>query len=334
MKGQDLPLAVVTGAAGFIGSHLVEGLLRSGYRVRALARPTSEGRIGHLEEIAAAPGLVDVRLVDILDAGELERAFEDASIVFHLAAQTSVAYSFRAPALFVQTNITGTMNVLQSALRRAAKRVVIVSSSEVYGGCRDTGNVVESDELQARSPYAATKIAAEHLAQSYWHSFGLPIVVVRPFNTFGPRQSTRAVIPWIVAQALASSTVTLGNRESVRDLVFVSDTVDGVIAAAEAHGVEGGVFNLATGHGVSVETIVHRIETILGKELTILTDPSLVRSTNSEIWHVVGDSSRAKSMLHWAPRTSLDDGLSRVVEHLSARSGGEVPIWKKLAAHA
>jgi nucleoside-diphosphate-sugar epimerase len=328
------PTAVVTGASGFIGSHLVERLVQRGYFVRALGHSNSESRVGNLGSLDPATlQRVDVRLIDILDISELEAAFDGADVVFHLAAQISVPYSFRAPSLFIQTNVSGTLNVLQASVHQRVRRVVVISSSEVYGGTVPTP-MPESQELQARSPYAASKIGAEKLAEAYWHTFQLGVVALRPFNTFGPRQSARAVIPWIVSQALASDTIVLGNVEAARDLVYITDTTDGMIAAAEVPDVEGMVFNLATGQAFTVRELVSRVGTQLGRDLVIAHDAELAREKSREVWTLIGDASRAADRLNWRPRVSIDEGISHVIAYMRGLAQPETAGWSRIASRA
>ncbi len=310
--------AVVTGASGFIGSHLVELLVRQGVRVRALARSNSEHRLGNLDLLAPeVRRQVDAQLVDVLDPQDLRAALGTADTVFHLAAQINVPYSMRAPALFLQTNGLGTQNVLQAALDLGVERVVVISSSEVYGGTGDRP-LREEDPLCARSPYAASKVAAEKMAQAYFHTFGLGAVVVRPFNTFGPRQSLRAVIPWVVSQALAGDEIELGNLKPVRDFVFVADTAAGMLAAGTAEGIEGETLHLATGVGLDVETIVRAVGRVVGRPLRIRRREERARHPRAEVWKLVGDAAKAQALLGWAPAVSFEEGLERVVQSMRA----------------
>jgi nucleoside-diphosphate-sugar epimerase len=306
--------AVVTGAGGFIGSHLVERLAALGYEVTALVRPHANQGIGNLaylpDEIRSR---VDIRFADILDQRHVGSALESAQTLFHLAAHISVPYSFQAPSLFIQTNIIGTYNLLDAARALKIPRVVIVSSSEVYGGSTDHA-IHEEYPLCARSPYAASKIAAEKLAEAYYYSQELGTIIIRPFNTYGPRQSERAVIPWIVRQALSGNEIVLGNLQSVRDFVFVTDTVDGLIAAAQVEGVQGRTFNLATGTGVSIEEVVLQLGQLMGRTLEIRHDRTRMRGERSEVWRLVGDSTKARQALDWTPKVRFAQGLKHVID--------------------
>lgn len=255
--------------------------------------------------------------MDLQDPSDVRAAFEGCDTVLHLAAQIDVAHSLRSPQLFWNTNTLGTKNVLDAARAAGVERVVVTSSSEVYGGtARDP--LSESSSLIAKSPYAASKIAAEKLVESYYHSYRTGGVVVRLFNTFGPRQSVRAVIPWIISQALAGDHVRLGNTHAARDFVFVEDTVAGIIAAAKTVGVEGGVFNLATGHAHAIHEVVTHVERIAGKSLRVTTTAERVRGTE-EVWTLIGDARLAGERLQWKPRTSFLDGLQRVYAFMAAQ---------------
>jgi len=244
-KGKEV---LVTGAGGFIGSHLVETLLRSGCSVRALVRYNSRGSWGHLEELK--PDLqdrLDVRLGDVTDPYLVRDLVAGCGVVFHLAALIGIPYSYRAPASYVATNVGGTLNVLEACRQAGVRRVIVTSTSEVYGTARYTP-IDEAHPLQAQSPYAASKIAADKLAESYFCSYDLSVVILRPFNTYGPRQSARAVIPAILAQALAGAReICLGNLEPRRDLMFVEDTVQAFLLAAEAPGIEGETIHFGQG---------------------------------------------------------------------------------------
>ena len=316
MSEKSLSFVAVTGAAGFIGSHLVERLVTDGVHVRALVHANANCGIGNLS--ALPPDVLsrlDIRFIDVIDANDVQSALRSVDTVFHLAANISIPYSTEAPMLFLQTNVIGTYNVLQAVRDMKDTRAVIASSSEVYG--KATVNPIREDhELCACSPYAASKIAAEKLAESYYHSFDADVVVVRPFNTYGPRQSPRAVIPWIIKQAMESSEVTLGNVQAVRDFLFVRDTVEGIIAAAKADDVRGQSFNLATGTGISVEDLAYKIGSLMGRSLTIQTSVSRTRNANSEVWERIGDAEKARTKLGWSAKVGLDEGLMLVINEV------------------
>lgn len=303
---------LVTGAGGFIGSHLVERLVSLGARTSAFVRYNSTGSWGWLDQ---SPVKDDVRVIlgDIRDQDSTQRAVEDVDIVFHLAALIAIPYSYYAPLSYVRTNIEGTLNVLQSAIRNRVSLVVHTSTSEVYGTARSIP-INESHPLQGQSPYSATKIGADKIAESFNLSFGLPVVIVRPFNTYGPRQSARAVIPTIVTQALADEPIRLGNLEPTRDLNYVADTVEGFIKAAESSKAVGEVINLGSGQEISIGQLAATILKAMGKNLPVITDSERVRPEGSEVERLCADASKARELLGWEPTHTLEEGLTRTIE--------------------
>lgn len=309
---------LVTGGGGFIGSHLVEALLARGARVRVLEQYTRDGSWGWLDALPAAPDALDVRLGTVTDAELVRRAVEGVDTVFHLAALVGIPYSYVSPAHCVEVNVVGTLRVLEAARAMGTRRVVHTSTSECFG----TARYVPMDEdhpLAAQSPYAATKVAADQLAASFHRSFGTPVVTLRPFNTFGPRQSRRAVLPTIVAQLLVGREVRLGNTTPVRDLTYVADTVEAFLAAGEAEGVEGETFVVGTGEGRSVAQLVALAGELLGVTPVVRTDPARVRPAASEVDRLVCDPAKAQRVLGWTARTPFRDGLAATVEWLRAR---------------
>ncbi|HEX9951952.1 MAG TPA: SDR family NAD(P)-dependent oxidoreductase [Rubricoccaceae bacterium] len=305
---------LVTGSGGFIGSHLVHELVRQGTPVRAMVRYTSDSNDGQLrflpEDVRAS---VEIVRGDIRDPSFVADAMRGCETVYHLAALIAIPYSYVAPHSYVETNIGGTLNVLEAARRFETTRVVHTSTSETYG----TAVTVPMDEghpLQGQSPYSATKIGADKLAESYYRSFGLPVVTVRPFNTFGPRQSARAVIPTIFTQALGGGPIRLGSLDPVRDLTFVLDTVSGFMAAGGAADVEGETINLGTGVGVSIGDVVHAIGEVLGRTLEVELDAQRIRPDKSEVFRLISDNSKARRLLGWSPAYSLDDGIRACVD--------------------
>lgn len=304
---------LVTGGGGFIGSHLTERLVGLGADVRALTHYNALGSQGWLSGVSA-PNL-KVVAGDITDRGSVEQAMEGAEVVFHLAALIAIPYSYRAPASYVRTNVEGTLNVLQSARALRVQRVVHTSTSEVYGTARRVP-IDEEHPLQGQSPYSATKIAADKLAESFHLSFGLPVVTVRPFNTFGPRQSARAVIPTIIAQCLAGQQVTLGSLTPTRDLNYVSDTVDGFLRAAQCDGAIGRTLNIGSGVEISIGDLAKLISELTGRPFTIVSEAQRVRPTNSEVERLLADNRLAQSLLGWTSRVSLEDGLRRTIDWL------------------
>ena len=303
---------LVTGAGGFIGSHLVERLVSLGARTSALVRYNSAGSWGWLDQ-SRIKNDVKVVLGDVRDQDITHRALEGVDIVFHLAALIAIPYSYHAPLSYVRTNVEGTLNVLQSAIRNDVGLVVHTSTSEVYGtACSVPIN--ERHPLQGQSPYSATKIGADKIVESFNLSFGLPVVTVRPFNTYGPRQSARAVIPTIVTQALTDETIRLGNIEPTRDLNYVADTVEGFIKAAESPKAVGEVINLGTGREISIGELAATILKSLGKDLPIVTENERVRPEGSEVERLCADPNKARELLGWEPKHSLEEGLSRTIE--------------------
>jgi NAD dependent epimerase/dehydratase len=319
MKGLRV---LVTGAGGFIGSHLVEMLLARGAAVRGLLHYRADGSLGNAQFLPeASRSSVDWVHGDLLDLEFMTRAVADQDIVFHLGALIAIPHSYDAPRSFVEANAIGTLNVLEAARAAGSARVVQISTSEVYGSARYIP-MDEAHPLQAQSPYAASKIAADKVAESYYASFGLPVVTVRPFNTFGPRQSARAVIPTVIGQAMGGAAeILLGAIAPVRDMTFVSDTVAGMIAAAETPGLEGRTFNLGTGVGESVGEIARRILEFMGSGAKVKLDPRRLRPQHSEVDRLVSDNSSFRAAAGWAPRVSLDEGLARTIEFFRANPG-------------
>jgi NAD dependent epimerase/dehydratase len=308
---------LVTGAGGFIGSQLTERLVELGAEVRGFFRYTSRGSLGWIEQADdEIRNAVDPVLGDLRDADAVQRAVSKREVVFHLGALIGIPYSYVHPRETFETNVTGTLNVITAGRDHDVSLVVHTSTSETYG----TANYVPIDEdhpLQAQSPYSATKIAADKLAQSFHHSYGLPLTTVRPFNTYGPRQSPRAVIPTIVRQALSGTTVLLGHLAPTRDFTFVTDTVDGFVRAAASAGV-GQTFNLGSGQEISIGGLVELVGEIVDKQLQVEHDPRRDRPETSEVDRLVANNTRAREVLGWEPTVSLRDGLRRTVEWIGA----------------
>jgi dTDP-glucose 4,6-dehydratase len=307
---------LVTGAGGFIGSHLVEQLVQRGARTRAFVRYTSSGSWGWLDESPLKDD-VEVVLGDIRDRDSTDRALAGVDVVFHLAALIAIPYSYEAPLSYVRTNVEGTLNVLQSALRHQVGQVVHTSTSEVYGTARQIP-ISEEHTLQGQSPYSASKIGADKIAESFHLSYNLPVVTVRPFNTYGPRQSARAVIPTIITQALGDQPIKLGNLEPTRDLNYVDDTVSGFMKAAEGANTAGGVFNLGTGKEISIKQLAETILRLMKKDLPLATDNDRVRPQGSEVDRLCADTGKARTQLGWSPRFTLELGLSQTIEWIRA----------------
>jgi UDP-glucose 4-epimerase len=310
MSGLDRKTVLVTGADGFIGSHLVERLVDEGANVRAFCLYNSLGSWGWLD--SAPPAVrqsIDVRLGDIRDAEFIARSVRGVDVVLHLAALIAIPYSYLAPESFVSTNVTGTLNVLEAARRNEVARVVHTSTSEVYG-TPEILPIRETHPLNAQSPYAATKVAADQLALAFHRSFGVPVTILRPFNTYGPRQSARAVIPTILTQLIAGKReVQLGRTDTRRDLTFVSDTVDGFVRAATTEGIEGEVIQLGTERSVSIAEIFELARAVCGVDAVIEQDPRRMRPDPSEVLELCSSPAKARALLGWAAGVSLESGM-------------------------
>jgi len=308
---------LVTGADGFIGSHLTERLIREGADVRAFCFYNSQGSWGWLDH-ADRKSLKGVEFVlgDIRDKGFVEKSLKDVEIVFHLAALIAIPYSYRAPESFIDTNVRGTLNILEASLKNKVKRIVNTSTSEVYG-TPDSVPITEEHRLKGQSPYSASKIAADKLCEAYHCSFGLPVVTLRPFNTYGPRQSARAVIPTIISQLLSGKKeLRLGNLKPKRDLTFVSDTVEGFLKAGMAAGVEGEVIQLGTGKTYSIGEIARMAMESLGVKARILNEKQRFRPDASEVMVLLSDPGKARKLLGWEHRTGLPDGITETASWL------------------
>jgi len=312
---------LVTGAGGFIGSHLVEQLVNAGARVRALVHYNALGMRGWLEEVATGDA-VEVVLGDVADSDSLDSAMRDCDVVFHLAALIGIPYSYVAPTQYLRSNVIGTLNVLQAARRSPVARVVHTSTSEVYGTAQYTP-MDERHPLAAQSPYAATKTGADQLATAFFRTYGTPVTIVRPFNTYGPRQSTRAIVPTIITQALAGASIGLGNLDTARDLTFVLDTVKGFILAAEADDAVGKTINIGSGREVTIRELAELICSIVGRPCEIEVMAERIRPTGSEVRRLVADSTLARTSLGWRPERTLEEGLKGTIEWFQSR--GHVP---------
>ncbi|MFH1115232.1 MAG: SDR family NAD(P)-dependent oxidoreductase [Pseudomonadota bacterium] len=307
---------LVTGAGGFIGSHLAESLVDKGALVRAMVRYNSRGLWGWLD-VSDRKHDMEVIHGDVRDLDTVREAVKGVEVVMHLASLISIPYSYAAPRSYVDTNITGTLNVLQAAREEEVDLVIHTSTSEVYG----TAQYVPMDEnhpLQAQSPYAAAKIASDKLAEAFHRSFGLPVVTVRPFNTFGPRQSSRAVIPTIVSQALAKTSLELGNLSPTRDLTYVTDTAEGFVLAAECEEAIGEVINLGTGAEISIGNLVEKILSVMNKDLRIVCRDERKRPEAGEVFRLCSDNSKARDLLGWEPKTTLEHGLEMTVRWIES----------------
>ena len=305
----------VTGAGGFIGSHLTERLIELGADVRALVKYNSMGSWGWLDS-SPIKTHVDVVAGDIRDSEFIAREVKDREVVFHLAALIGIPYSYHAPRSYVETNIGGMLNVLTASQQADVELVVQTSTSEVYGSALSIP-MSEEHPLQAQSPYSATKIGADKLAESFHSSFGFPVAILRPFNTYGPRQSSRAIIPSVITQALTGSEIRLGNLHPIRDFNFVLDTVDGFVRMAECPEAIGKVINLGCGKGISIEKLTKMIVQLVGKDVEILSEDERIRPDKSEVDHLCSDNSLAQAKLGWEPQYSLEDGLRITIEWIT-----------------
>ena len=306
---------LVTGAGGFIGSHLTEELVRQGEEVRTLVRYNSRDAKGLLEDLPREiQHQIEVVPGDLKDPDGVKKALKGCSKVFHLGALIAIPYSYIHPFDFIQTNTVGTAHLLNACLEQGIlERIIHTSTSEVYG----TAQYVPIDEkhpLQAQSPYAASKIAADKLAESYYLSFGLPIAILRPFNTFGPRQSLRAIIPTILSQAMGDQKIRLGNIRPSRDFLFVKDTVRGFIQLGKCEEAVGKVVNIGTGTDISVEALVTKILNLTGKRGEIEVEDQRIRPEKSEVMQLLSDTRLAQKLFKWAPRYTLEEGLRETME--------------------
>jgi len=315
---------LVTGAGGFIGSHLVEALIARGSHVRALVKYNSRNSWGYLDSLSDEQRRrCEVVLGDITDPFSAREWVEGCAVVFHLAALIAVPYSYRSPASYAEVNVRGTLNILEACRAARVKRLIHTSTSEVYGTALEVP-IDENHPLQGQSPYAASKIASDKFAESYCRSFDSPVTIARPFNTYGPRQSARAIIPTIITQALAGDKVRLGAQEPVRDFTYVSDTVRGLLALAQCEAATGKVVNLGSGCGVSIGDLAHKIIAILGRtgilplksarRMKIVTDKSRLRPSESEVMQLICDASLARSLTGWQPEISIEQGLKQTIE--------------------
>ena len=303
---------LVTGAGGFIGSHLAERLVSLGANTRALVRYNSANSWGWLDQ-SSIKNEIEVIAGDIRDRESLKQAIQGVDIIFHLAALIGIPYSYDSPISYIRTNVEGTLNILQIALENDVKLVVHTSTSEVYG----TAQYVPIDEnhiLQGQSPYSASKIGADKMAEAFHLSFGLPVATIRPFNTYGPRQSARAIIPTLITQALTQPELTLGNLHPTRDLSYVKDTVEAYVRIAECPDAIGKVINIGTGNEISVGDLASTILDLMGKNIPIKSDDQRIRPANSEVERLCAKNDKAQEILNWRPKHSLKQGLTETIE--------------------
>ena len=303
---------LVTGADGFIGSHLTEHLLAKGYKVRALAQYNSFNNWGWLEGIKSER--LEVVCGDVRDSDFCRLLCEGCGTVFHLAALIAIPYSYVAPDSYVDTNIKGTLNMCQAAKAASVDRIIVTSTSEVYGTALQVP-IAETHPRQPQSPYSATKIGADAIAESFYNAFGLPVVIARPFNTYGPRQSARAIIPTIIGQIAAGErSIKVGDLSPTRDFNYVDDTCRGFIALAEAEGIEGRNINIATGTEISMADTLRLIARLMDADVEYVVDQQRIRPSKSEVRRLCGDNSLITSLTPWRPEVSIEEGLRRTIE--------------------
>jgi dTDP-glucose 4,6-dehydratase len=310
---------LVSGAGGFIGSHLIERLVREGAAVTAVVRYNSRNDYGLIELI---PGDINERInvvsCDLRDEDAVEHACQNIDYIFHLGALISIPYSYSHLEEVIDTNVKGTLNILKAGLKNKVERVIHTSTSEVYG----TAQYVPMDErhpLVAQSPYAASKIAADKLAESFYHSYELPITIVRPFNTYGPRQSSRAFVPAVITQALSKNEIFLGSLHPRRDMNFVDDVVKGFLKAAQNEEAIGEIINLGSGQDISMAELADKIIAIIGRKVAITFDANRVRPPRSEVNVLIADNSKAKKILKWETRVSIEEGLKKTISWFAER---------------
>jgi len=311
---------LVTGAGGFIGSHLTETLLKTGAEVRAFVRYNSRNDWGFLEELSnTEKSGIEIISADLRDFNAVKNATENIDIVFHLGALIGIPYSIAYPNDVIETNVFGTLNILKASLENNVTKVIHTSTSEVYGTAQYTP-IDEKHPLDPQSPYAASKIAADKLSESFFRTYGLPVSILRPFNTFGPRQSLRAVIPTIVCQLLKGSEIVVGNLKPSRDFTFVSDTVNGFIAIASKDSIDGETFNLGTGEEISISGLIGKISDLTNVSPKIEIQPKRIRDNKSEVMRLISSNLKARKILKWSPKVSFEDGLLATIRWLDKKA--------------
>ncbi|HDK26386.1 MAG TPA: NAD-dependent epimerase/dehydratase family protein [Candidatus Atribacteria bacterium] len=309
--------ALVTGAGGFIGSHLTEYLVELGTNVKAFVRYNSRNDWGMLELLPKEKlSQIEVIMGDLKDADAVRHAAKDVDIIFHLGSLIAIPYSYIHPRETIETNILGALNVLTAAKENNVEKVIHTSTSEVYGTARYVP-IDENHPLQGQSSYSASKIGADKIAESFYRSFNLPVAIIRPFNTYGPRQSARAVIPTIITQALTKEKIFLGSLHPTRDYTYVKDVVEGFIKVAESPKSVGEVINIGSNFEVSIGDLANKIISLIGKNAEILTDPVRVRPQDSEVERLWCDNTKAKRLLGWEPKTPLEEGIKKTIDWIS-----------------
>jgi len=309
---------LVTGSEGFIGSHLTEALVEKGAVVTALVKNNFQDNIGFIEEFQPeVRKKIKIVFSDINDSNAVMDVVKGQQVVFHLAAEISVPYSYVNPRTFVQTNVMGTFNMLMAAREHGVKKMLHMSTSEVYG-TPDSVPIREDNQLKGQSPYSASKIGAEKIAESFYSSYDLPVVVVRAFNTYGPRQSARAVIPTIITQALFRDKILMGNEKPTRDFNYVGDTVAGLIKVAESDKLFGQVVNIGSGKEISTGDLAKKILALTGSSAKVVRDAKRLRPKNSEVMRLLADNTKVRKLTSWKPEVGLDEGLKQTIEYIRA----------------
>jgi NAD dependent epimerase/dehydratase len=304
---------LVTGSGGFIGSHLTHRLVTDGFQVKALVHYNSRNDWGQLQLIPDdVLNQIEIIVGDIQDPFSVQKAIKGCEIVYHLASLIAIPYSYVAPHAYVSVNVMGALNVMEGSLREGVRRVVHTSTSECYGTARFVP-IDENHPLQGQSPYSASKIGADMIAESYYRSFALPVVTIRPFNTYGPRQSARAIIPTIITQALRGETVRLGSLTPTRDLTFVEDTVTGFISAGTRPDIEGNVINVGSGHEISIGDLAKMVLRLSASKAEIRIDAARLRPEKSEVERLLCNNAKASKLLGWSPTVTLEEGLRRTI---------------------
>jgi len=312
---------LVTGADGFIGSHLVEALIEEGCKVRAFCFYNSFNSWGWLDSLPKAQlQKLEVIMGDVRDSNMTRHAMKDVNIVFHLAALIGIPYSYHAPDNYIETNIKGTLNVLQAARDSGAEKILVTSTSEIYGTAIQVP-IDESHPKQGQSPYSATKIGADAIAESFYRSFSMPVTIVRPFNTYGPRQSARAIIPTIITQLLnGKKEISLGALHPTRDLLFVKDTVSGFVHIAQSDNVTGEEINIATQTEISMVDLANKLISLINPAAVITCDQERMRPGKSEVERLLGSNEKIRRLTKWKPVYSLDEGLNSTIEWFSVKN--------------
>jgi len=321
MFAWDRKKVLVTGAGGFIGSHLTERLFELGAKIKAFVRYTSRADEGFIKYFSDdLRNNMDIVYGDIRELETVVKAVDGVDIIFNLAALVGIPYSYIHPQEVIEANTIGTLNVLTAARDVGIEKLVQTSTSEVYGTARYVP-ITEDHPKQPQSPYSASKIAADAIALSFYHSFDLPVAVIRPFNTYGPRQSDRAVIPSIISQALTKDRLTLGNTTPTRDFTFVTDTAEGFIKVAESEKSVGMEINIGSGQEISIEDLIRKIISLVGRDIVVEHDKERVRPAHSEVERLCADNTLARNVLGWLPKVSLTHGLEETISFIKSNPG-------------